>query len=203
MTCHQTPANPHSRRLTDAFPGQVVNPRTHRRYTVAQSVTSSRVLARKRQRDVPHLISAKKWRAREKRQAAKDGPACARHRWLLLKRAEVHMKPLIHLILLAISLLLLAVPIADSSVIDTLPWKDIQYMFVLYNVPFDFATDPSSGDSYSSVGYSPAGTHPSSANPIGNPAFPGKTTAYGANWVLRHPSTRINSTLGWVADNGI
>ncbi|KAB8338809.1 hypothetical protein FH972_021753 [Carpinus fangiana] len=40
------------------------------------------------------------------------------------------------------------------------------------------------GDSYSSTGYDPASVlQPSYLNPLGNPLYPGVTTAGGANWV--------------------
>ncbi|KAF5565805.1 cellulose-binding GDSL lipase acylhydrolase [Fusarium phyllophilum] len=39
------------------------------------------------------------------------------------------------------------------------------------------------GDSYSQTGFDPNGAKPSAANPLGNPPFPGWTTAGGANWV--------------------
>jgi hypothetical protein len=41
-----------------------------------------------------------------------------------------------------------------------------------------------SGASYCTVGYNVSKGHPSAANPIGNPAFPGQTIAGGANFVL-------------------
>jgi hypothetical protein len=41
-----------------------------------------------------------------------------------------------------------------------------------------------SGDSYSAVGYNVTEDYPSFANPIGNPAYPGDTTSFGANWVI-------------------
>jgi hypothetical protein len=41
-----------------------------------------------------------------------------------------------------------------------------------------------SGASYCTVGYNVFKDHPSAANPIGNPAFPGQTIAGGANFVL-------------------
>jgi hypothetical protein len=40
-----------------------------------------------------------------------------------------------------------------------------------------------SGDSYSSTGYDVKGPRPSELNPLGNPEFPGETTADEANWV--------------------
>ncbi|KAF2652362.1 carbohydrate esterase family 16 protein [Lophiostoma macrostomum CBS 122681] len=39
------------------------------------------------------------------------------------------------------------------------------------------------GDSYSQTGFDVSSTKPSSSNPLGNPAFPGYTTAGGANWI--------------------
>jgi len=43
--------------------------------------------------------------------------------------------------------------------------------------------ETSSGDSYTATGFNPAGTPPSSGNPLGNPAYPGATTTGGENWV--------------------
>jgi phospholipase/lecithinase/hemolysin len=40
-----------------------------------------------------------------------------------------------------------------------------------------------SGDSYSTTGFDIQGSYPSTANPLGNPAFPGQTTDGGENWV--------------------
>ena len=40
-----------------------------------------------------------------------------------------------------------------------------------------------SGDSYSSIGYDVHGDRPNATNIIGNPPFPGDTTAGGPNWV--------------------
>lgn len=40
-----------------------------------------------------------------------------------------------------------------------------------------------SGDSYSTTGYDVDGPHPDKTNPLGNPEFPGATTADEANWV--------------------
>jgi hypothetical protein len=40
-----------------------------------------------------------------------------------------------------------------------------------------------SGDSYSQTGFNIALTKPSSANPLGNPAYPGYTTSGGPNWI--------------------
>ncbi|ORY81564.1 hypothetical protein BCR37DRAFT_47645 [Protomyces lactucae-debilis] len=39
------------------------------------------------------------------------------------------------------------------------------------------------GDSISDTGFNPSGDVPSPVNPLGNPDFPGKTTAWGPNWV--------------------
>lgn len=40
-----------------------------------------------------------------------------------------------------------------------------------------------SGDSYSETGFNPWGTLPSIGNPLGNPAYPGRTAVGGENWV--------------------
>lgn len=39
------------------------------------------------------------------------------------------------------------------------------------------------GDSYSQTGFDVAGSKPSSANPLGNPSYPGWTSSGGPNWV--------------------
>jgi len=39
------------------------------------------------------------------------------------------------------------------------------------------------GDSYSQTGFDVAGSKPSSANPLGNPAYPGYTSSGGPNWI--------------------
>lgn len=39
------------------------------------------------------------------------------------------------------------------------------------------------GDSYSQTGFEINGTHPSAANPLGNPALPGYTASGGLDWV--------------------
>jgi hypothetical protein len=39
------------------------------------------------------------------------------------------------------------------------------------------------GDSYSQTGFDINGTHPSAANPLGNPALPGYTASGGLDWV--------------------
>jgi len=48
--------------------------------------------------------------------------------------------------------------------------------------PLERAPD-SSGDSYSTTGYDSDGPQPTELNPLGNPEFPGETTADGPNWV--------------------
>ncbi|QSZ37335.1 hypothetical protein DSL72_009433 [Monilinia vaccinii-corymbosi] len=50
------------------------------------------------------------------------------------------------------------------------------------------------GDSYTRTLFSIAGTKPSAANPIGNPAFPGITTDAGLNWIDHLVST-YNTSL--------
>lgn len=52
-----------------------------------------------------------------------------------------------------------------------------------------------SGDSYSETAFSVSGTQPSTANPIGNPAFPGDTSSDGANWVSYLTGTYNQSLL--------
>ncbi|KAF8161567.1 hypothetical protein B0H34DRAFT_796334 [Crassisporium funariophilum] len=39
------------------------------------------------------------------------------------------------------------------------------------------------GDSYTQTGFTPSGATPNSANPLGNPAYPGYTATGGQNWV--------------------
>lgn len=39
------------------------------------------------------------------------------------------------------------------------------------------------GDSYTATSFLPNGTQPSPANPLGNPAFPGRTFSNGRNWI--------------------
>ncbi|KAF5022839.1 hypothetical protein F66182_5133 [Fusarium sp. NRRL 66182] len=50
------------------------------------------------------------------------------------------------------------------------------------------------GDSYSAVGFWPAGELPSATNPIGNPGLPGQTTSAGLNWV-GYATTTLNTSL--------
>ncbi|KAH7128865.1 GDSL lipase/esterase [Dactylonectria macrodidyma] len=49
--------------------------------------------------------------------------------------------------------------------------------FGRYSTLFSF------GDSYTRTGFNISGTQPSSANPFGNPIFPGPTSANGKNWI--------------------
>jgi phospholipase/lecithinase/hemolysin len=39
------------------------------------------------------------------------------------------------------------------------------------------------GDSYTATGFQVNGTQPNPSNPLGNPAFPGRTTSNGRNWI--------------------
>ncbi len=52
-----------------------------------------------------------------------------------------------------------------------------------------------SGDSYSQTGFNISGPLPNSANPIGNPPFPGYSATGGANWVGYLTATNNNSLL--------
>lgn len=52
-----------------------------------------------------------------------------------------------------------------------------------------------SGDSYSSIGYDVHDAHPNATNIIGNPHFPGDTTAGGPNWVLLPAFPVFNNRL--------
>ncbi|KAF2642776.1 hypothetical protein P280DRAFT_395984 [Massarina eburnea CBS 473.64] len=61
----------------------------------------------------------------------------------------------------------LAAPTAASSWSG---WKGVKNLFVL-------------GDSYSQIGFDVTGTQPNTANPFGNPTFPGWTSSNGPNWV--------------------
>ncbi|KAK6335706.1 hypothetical protein TWF730_003084 [Orbilia blumenaviensis] len=51
------------------------------------------------------------------------------------------------------------------------------------------------GDSYTYNGFNPWGTQPSTANPLGNPAFPGDTTSGGANYIGLAVTTYKKSDL--------
>jgi len=51
-----------------------------------------------------------------------------------------------------------------------------------------------SGDSYTQTGFDPLSTLPNSANPFGNPPYPGWTSASGANWV-GYVTTAYNRSL--------
>ncbi|KAF9528965.1 GDSL lipase/esterase [Crepidotus variabilis] len=51
------------------------------------------------------------------------------------------------------------------------------------------------GDSYTDTGFNPTGPLPNEANPLGNPAFPGKTNTGGPNWVGWVTGTYNTSTL--------
>lgn len=55
-------------------------------------------------------------------------------------------------------------------------------------------THTHSGDSYTSIDFSPSGAQPNASNPIGNPAFPGVDTDNGLNWVGYLIST-LNDSL--------
>ncbi|KAH9205232.1 carbohydrate esterase family 16 protein [Leptodontidium sp. 2 PMI_412] len=55
------------------------------------------------------------------------------------------------------------------------------------------------GDSYSTVHFQVKGTQPNATNPIGNPAWPGRTTANGPNWVSDITGL-YNSTLLYTYD---
>ncbi|KAK9781225.1 hypothetical protein SCAR479_05046 [Seiridium cardinale] len=50
------------------------------------------------------------------------------------------------------------------------------------------------GDSYSQTGFDINGTHPSAANPLGNPALPGYTASGGLDWV-GYMVTEYNASL--------
>ncbi|KAF3013731.1 hypothetical protein E8E14_006402 [Neopestalotiopsis sp. 37M] len=50
------------------------------------------------------------------------------------------------------------------------------------------------GDSYSQTGFDINGTHPSAANPLGNPALPGYTASGGLDWV-GFEVTKYNASL--------
>ena len=51
------------------------------------------------------------------------------------------------------------------------------------------------GDSYSSTSFNITGEKPSSSNPLGNPPFPGWTSAGGANWIGQLVGTYNSSLL--------
>lgn len=51
------------------------------------------------------------------------------------------------------------------------------------------------GDSYTATEFNITGQQPSSSDPIGNPPFPGWTSAGGANWIGNLVGTYNNSVL--------
>jgi hypothetical protein len=59
-----------------------------------------------------------------------------------------------------------------------------------------------SGDSYSAVGYQVDGARPSDEDILGNPPYPGYTTAGGPNWVLFFDGN-VNSRLTILLLNSI
>lgn len=61
-------------------------------------------------------------------------------------------------------------------------WHGIRYMFVF-------------GDSHTDTGFNVDGDQPNEINPIGNPAFPGRTGNYGHNYVSHLTSTFNQSFL--------
>jgi hypothetical protein len=68
-----------------------------------------------------------------------------------------------------------------SSPVAELSWHTTCYIFVLYVLVC--ACVNRSGDSYSQTGYDVNDVHPTEGNPLGNPPYPGYTTAGGPNWV--------------------
>ncbi|KAF2749600.1 carbohydrate esterase family 16 protein [Sporormia fimetaria CBS 119925] len=70
-------------------------------------------------------------------------------------------------LLLSLASLTLAAP---HTRLSWAGWKNVKYMFVF-------------GDSYTQTGFHVNGTQPSPANPMGNPPYPGWTSANGPNWV--------------------
>ncbi|KAF2193797.1 carbohydrate esterase family 16 protein [Zopfia rhizophila CBS 207.26] len=70
--------------------------------------------------------------------------------------------------LVSFSTLALAAPLSNVS--SWPGWKGVKYLFVF-------------GDSYTQTGFNVNGTQPNPANPMGNPAYPGWTSANGPNWV--------------------
>ena len=58
----------------------------------------------------------------------------------------------------------------------------------------DLRTYTHSGDSYTTRGFNASGTLPSPSNPLGNPAYPGKTTTGGTNYV-DYLTMNLNSSL--------
>ncbi|ORY81562.1 hypothetical protein BCR37DRAFT_47641 [Protomyces lactucae-debilis] len=53
------------------------------------------------------------------------------------------------------------------------------------------------GDSISDTGFDPSGDAPSPANPLGNPDFPGRTTAWGPNWVGTLTKEYSKTLVAW------
>ncbi|KAF2465554.1 uncharacterized protein BDR25DRAFT_239288 [Lindgomyces ingoldianus] len=74
----------------------------------------------------------------------------------------------------SIALALLFSPFAIAAPSKAKPswsgWKGVKYFFVF-------------GDSYTQTGFNVNGTQPNPANPMGNPDYPGWTSANGPNWV--------------------
>ncbi|KAF2020915.1 carbohydrate esterase family 16 protein [Aaosphaeria arxii CBS 175.79] len=62
----------------------------------------------------------------------------------------------------------LAAPFSNTS--SWSGWKNVKNLFVF-------------GDSYTQTGFDVNGTQPSPGNPLGNPPYPGWTSANGPNWV--------------------
>lgn len=59
-----------------------------------------------------------------------------------------------------------------------------------------YLNNPYSGDSYSRTGFNPSSSsQPSRGNPLGNPAYPGVTSANGPNWVDYLTTTYNKSSL--------
>ncbi|KAH7115894.1 hypothetical protein B0J11DRAFT_113022 [Dendryphion nanum] len=71
---------------------------------------------------------------------------------------------------LFISILLAAQTYAQIPATEWPGWDEISTIFVF-------------GDSYSTTGFELNGTQPNAANPLGNPALPGRTFSNGRNWI--------------------
>lgn len=73
-------------------------------------------------------------------------------------------------ITLALATSTLAAPAPAKNASSWSGWKNVKHFFVF-------------GDSYTQTGFDVNGTQPNTANPLGNPTYPGWTSSNGPNWV--------------------
>ena len=64
-------------------------------------------------------------------------------------------------------------------------WSNMKYLFALWVSSYEanFGSHFSSGDSYTTIGFSLGSIQPSSRNPLGNPGYPGATSSDGPNYI--------------------